>query len=86
MQAKAEKPLKLSSRYQFREGAYAIVAASKEAPTKFALLVDRGTGFLDRYVVCLLYEGHKGFTSPFFTSSLAVAAKEYEALSKGEKL
>ena len=78
--------MKVGKTYQFREGAYAVVAVSKEAPTKFALLVDRGAGFLDRYVVCLHYEGHKGFTSPFFTSSLAVAANEYEALSKGEKL
>lgn len=83
---KAMVQVKAGKTYEFREGAYAIVAASKEAPTKFALLVDRGAESLSRYVVCLLYEGHKGFTSPFFTPSLAVAAKEYEALSKGEKL
>ena len=73
--------MEVGSKIRTRTGEHTLIAVSGKEDYK-AVIVDRGAGSLDRYVVCLYMQDNEGFTAPYFTDSLIDAALEYAAITE----
>ena len=64
----------------------AFLANAPDQWWEYAIIVDRGENSRDRYIVCVYSDDHdKTWISPYFTSCLAEAATEYNALTANNK-
>ena len=73
--------MEVGTKIRTRTGEHILIAVFGKDDYK-AVIVDRGAGSLDRYVVCLYAQGNEGFTASYYTDSLIDAALEYSALTE----